>query len=138
MPFDVENVVKYNANYLRGFTSEKRDTSIDDLKELVDTQGKDIARFAANDTLKTYDRGVKWNSEELKILACGYDNGAVTLINMKSLSSEGTLSDHKKITVCKFLEDYPTLIVCDQEGDIHFWTIALTKPKKIMKDYMKF
>ena len=67
MPFDVENVVKYNANYLRGFTSEKRDTSIDDLKELVDTQGKDIARFAANDTLKKYDRGVKWNSEELKI-----------------------------------------------------------------------
>lgn len=74
-------------------------------------------------------------SEELKILACGYDNGAVTLINMKSLSSEGTLSEHRKITVCKFLEDYPTLVVCDQDGDIHFWTIVLTKPKKIMKDY---
>ena len=67
MPFDTENVVKYNANYLRGFTSEKRDTSIDDLKVLVDTQGKDIARFAANDTLKKYDRGVKWNKEEFKV-----------------------------------------------------------------------
>lgn len=67
MPFDTENVVKYNANYLRGFTSEKRDTSIDDIKELVDTQGKDIARFAANDTLKKYDRGVKWSSEDFKI-----------------------------------------------------------------------
>ena len=67
MPFDTENIVKYNANYLRGFTSEKRDTSIDDLKCLVDTQGKDIARFAANDTLKKYDRGVKWNSESFKV-----------------------------------------------------------------------
>lgn len=67
MPFDVENVVKYKSNYLRGFTSEKRDTSIDELKELVDTQSKDIARYATNDTLKKYDRGVKWDSEQLKI-----------------------------------------------------------------------
>ena len=74
-------------------------------------------------------------SEELKILACGYDNGSVTLINMKSLSSEGTLSEHKKVTICKFLEDYPGLIVCDQDCDIHFWTIILTKPKRMMKDY---
>ena len=73
-------------------------------------------------------------SEELKILACGYENGAVTLINMKSLSSEGTLSEHKNITLCKFLEDYPSLIVCDLDGDIHLWSIILTKPKKMMKD----
>ncbi len=74
-------------------------------------------------------------SEELKILACGYDNGSVTLINMKSLSSEGTLSEHKKVTICKFLDDYPCLVVCDQDCDIHFWTIILTKPKRVMKDY---
>lgn len=67
MPFDVENVVKYNANYLRGFTSEKRDTSVDDIKELVDTQAKDIARYAANDTLKKYDRGVRWSNEKFNI-----------------------------------------------------------------------
>ena len=67
MPFDVENVVKYNANYLHGFTSEKRDTSISDIKELVDTQAKDIARFAANDTMEQYDRGVRWDKEEFKI-----------------------------------------------------------------------
>ena len=67
MPFDTENAVKYNSNYLRGFTSEKRDTSIDDLKVLVDTQSKDIARYAANDTLKKYDRGVKWDKEDFKI-----------------------------------------------------------------------
>ena len=73
-------------------------------------------------------------SEELKILACGYENGAVTLINMKSLSSEGTLTEHKNITICKFLEDYPSLVVCDLEGDVHIWSIILTKPKKMMKD----
>ena len=73
-------------------------------------------------------------SEPLKILACGYENGAVTLINMKSLSSEGTLTEHKNITICKFLDDYPSLVVCDLDGDVHFWSIILTKPKKMMKD----
>ena len=72
--------------------------------------------------------------KEIKILACGYENGAVTLINMKSLSSEGTLTEHKNITICKFLEDYPSLVVCDLEGDVHIWSIILTKPKKMMKD----
>ena len=67
MPFDTENCVKYNANYLKGFTSEKRDTNIDDLRPIVDEQSKDIARFAANDSLKYYDRGVHWNSEELSV-----------------------------------------------------------------------
>ncbi len=65
MPFDTENCVKYNANYLKGYTSEKRDTNIDDLQTLVDTQAKDVARFAANDTLKQYDRGVAWSSEDM-------------------------------------------------------------------------
>ena len=36
MPFDIENCVKYNANYLKGYTSEKRDTNIDDLKKALE------------------------------------------------------------------------------------------------------
>lgn len=67
MPFDIENSVKYNANYLKGYTSEKRDTNIDELRPLVDTQSKDIARFAANETLKEYDRGVNWQVEQLEV-----------------------------------------------------------------------
>jgi len=67
MPFDIENCVKYNANYLKGYTSEKRDTNIDDLRPIVDAQSKDIARFAANDSLKDYDRGVCWSSEQLDV-----------------------------------------------------------------------
>ena len=67
MPFDIENSVKYNANYLSGYTSEKRDTNIEDLKPIVETQAKDIARFSANETIKYYDRGVKWDNEQLYI-----------------------------------------------------------------------
>ena len=67
MPFDIENSVKWDSNYLRGFTSEKRDTNIEQLKGLVNAQAKDIARFKANDTLSHYDRGVHWQSENLNI-----------------------------------------------------------------------
>ncbi len=67
MPFDVENCVKYNANYLKGYTSEKRDTNVEQLKEIVDVQSKDITRFAANSTLQHYDRGVAWATENLDI-----------------------------------------------------------------------
>ena len=67
MPFDTENAVKYNANYLRGYTSEKRDVNVDSLKTVVDVQAKDVARFAANDSLKNYDRGVAWSQEDFSI-----------------------------------------------------------------------
>ena len=67
MPFDTENCVKFNANYLKGYTSEKRDLNIDELRNLVATQSKDIARFAANETLEFYDRGVAWSSENLTL-----------------------------------------------------------------------
>jgi ribosomal protein S27E len=64
MPFDVENAVAYNGNYLKGFTSERRDTNIDELKGLVDTQIHDIARFQANGTAQGYDAGIRWESDE--------------------------------------------------------------------------
>lgn len=67
MPFDIENCVKYNANYLKGYTSERRDTNIEQLKTIVDTQAKDITRYAANDTLGEYDRGVAWANEQFDI-----------------------------------------------------------------------
>lgn len=67
MPFDIENSVKWDANYLKGFTSEKRDTNIEELKPLVENQSKDIARFAANETLEHYDRGVAWSNESLSV-----------------------------------------------------------------------
>jgi DNA-directed RNA polymerase subunit RPC12/RpoP len=67
MPFDTENSVKWNANYLKGYTSEKRDTNVEQLKGLVNTQAKDIARHKTNETLKAYDRGVCWSKEEMNV-----------------------------------------------------------------------
>jgi len=67
MPFDTENCVKWNANYLRGYTSEKRDVNVEQLRNMVNIESKDITRFAANETLKEYDRGVAWNHENLEI-----------------------------------------------------------------------
>jgi len=67
MPFDIENCVKYNANYLKGYTSEKRDVNIDDLRPLVNEQSKDIARHITNATLEHYDRGVCWEEERLEV-----------------------------------------------------------------------
>lgn len=67
MPFDIENSAKYNANYLKGYTSEKRDINVDELRPVIDSQSKDIARYAANETLKEYDRGVNWQTETLDV-----------------------------------------------------------------------
>ena len=67
MPFDTENCVKWDSNYIKGYTSEKRDVNVEELKPLVKEQCKDIARFSANDTLKFYDRGVRWDSEQLDV-----------------------------------------------------------------------
>lgn len=67
MPFDTENCVKWDSNYIKGYTSEKRDTNVEELKELVDAQSKDIARFTANKTITKYDRGVRWDSERLEV-----------------------------------------------------------------------
>lgn len=67
MPFDIENCVKYDSNYLTGYTSERRDINVQQLKNLVHMQAKDIAKFAANDTITNYDRGVSWENDDFLI-----------------------------------------------------------------------
>ena len=67
MPFDTENCVRWNANFLKGFTSEKRDVNIDALRPIVDAQSKDVARFAANETMEYYDRGANWAEQNVTI-----------------------------------------------------------------------
>ncbi|MDD7401991.1 MAG: TFIIB-type zinc ribbon-containing protein [Eubacteriales bacterium] len=68
MPFDTENCVRFNANYLTGYTSEKRDTNIKLLKQAVDAQSSDVARLAITDTLDQYDRGVHWEEEDYQVV----------------------------------------------------------------------
>ncbi|MGC0272084.1 TFIIB-type zinc ribbon-containing protein [Pseudactinotalea sp. Z1739] len=68
MPFDVENSVGYDSNYIAGFTSERRDTNIDQVAPLVQRQAGDIARHkVAEETLGFYDRGVRWEDQQVDI-----------------------------------------------------------------------
>ncbi len=68
MPFDPAESVTYNSNYLTGFASEKRDTNVTDLAPIVTTQSQDIARYQANNTLQFYDRGVRWDDEQIDLV----------------------------------------------------------------------
>ncbi|MGB3412353.1 MAG: hypothetical protein WBA45_14290 [Microthrixaceae bacterium] len=63
-PFDLENAVVYDSNYLAGFTSERRDSNVDDLTTVATAQWEDIARHSAIDTLEFYDRGVRWDDQQ--------------------------------------------------------------------------
>lgn len=67
MPFDTENCVKYQANYLAGYTSEKRDINIGDLEDKVNQSLVDVARHAINTDLKLYTSGISWKDENLNI-----------------------------------------------------------------------
>ncbi|MDO5035293.1 MAG: hypothetical protein Q4E01_07935 [Actinomycetaceae bacterium] len=67
LPFDTENCVKYDSNFLKGFTSEKRDTNVDQLRRTVHARSADIAKFGANDTLEQYDRGVAWSRQNFEV-----------------------------------------------------------------------
>ena len=67
LPFDTENAVAWDANYLRGFTSERRDVNVNSLKQVVALQCGDIARIKIRDDMKEYDRGVRWSKEHLGI-----------------------------------------------------------------------
>ncbi|MCL2386443.1 MAG: TFIIB-type zinc ribbon-containing protein [Defluviitaleaceae bacterium] len=65
-PFDLKNSVQWNAHFMRGFTSQKRDVDVDDLTSLVETKIQDIARHQAREELD-YDRGLCWEEESLDI-----------------------------------------------------------------------
>jgi hypothetical protein len=67
MPFDVENSVRYDSNYLAGFTSERRDSNLDQLSPIAHTQPEDVARHRAHGLLKFYDPGVRLTQEDFDV-----------------------------------------------------------------------
>jgi ribosomal protein S27E len=67
MPFDTENCVGWNPAYLRGYSSEKRDTNIDALRTVMQTQVGDVARYRVKESMTFYDRGTRWTKEDVKI-----------------------------------------------------------------------
>jgi hypothetical protein len=67
LPFDTKNAVKWNASYLSGFTSEKRDRDVEHLRERLEDQLLSIARAQVAASVRGYDRGVRWEQERLDV-----------------------------------------------------------------------
>ena len=63
LPFDTKNAVKWNASYLAGFTSEKRDQNVEQLRPHLEDQLLSIARSQVEASVSRYDRGVRWEAE---------------------------------------------------------------------------
>ncbi|MEE1619350.1 TFIIB-type zinc ribbon-containing protein [Brachybacterium sp. J153] len=66
-PYDTEKAVTYNANYLKGFTSERRDLNVRDLDGQVEEKFLAIARAKAQPTVRGLDRGVRWEREGVAV-----------------------------------------------------------------------
>jgi hypothetical protein len=67
LPFDTKNAVKWNASYLSGFTSEKRNQDVEQLRPRLEDQLLSIARAQIEDSARRYDRGVRWEQEKLDV-----------------------------------------------------------------------
>jgi len=67
LPFDTENAVQWNAGYLTGFTSEKRNQDVNHLRPELEDQFLSIARSQIEPSVDRYDRGVRWERERLDV-----------------------------------------------------------------------
>jgi DNA-directed RNA polymerase subunit RPC12/RpoP len=67
LPFDTKNAVKWNASYLSGFSSEKRDRNVEHLRPRLEDQLLSIARAQVEASVRRFDRGVRWEQERLDV-----------------------------------------------------------------------
>lgn len=67
LPFDTRNAVKWNASYLSGFSSEKRDRDVEHLRPHLEDELLSIARAQVEKSMGQYDRGVRWEQEALVV-----------------------------------------------------------------------
>jgi hypothetical protein len=67
LPFDTKNAVKWNASYLRGCSSEKRDLNVTHLQPQLADKLLSIARAQVEPSVSRYGRGVRWEQEGLDV-----------------------------------------------------------------------
>lgn len=67
LPFDTKNAVKWNASYLVGHSSEKRNIDVEHLRPRLEDQLLSIARAQVEPSVGRYDRGVRWEQERLDV-----------------------------------------------------------------------
>jgi hypothetical protein len=67
LPYDTKNAVKWNASYLRGCSSEKRNLDVANLKPRLADELLSIARARVENSVNRYGRGVRWEKEGLVV-----------------------------------------------------------------------
>ncbi len=67
LPFDTKNAVRWNASYLSGYSSEKRNRDVEHLRPRLEDQLLSIARHQVEGSVGRYDRGVRWERERLDV-----------------------------------------------------------------------
>lgn len=68
LPFDVKNIVRFNANFLGSeYTSERRDMDVEAAEAYAANHFMTLARAGAEPTIGQYTRGLKWESEQVSI-----------------------------------------------------------------------
>lgn len=68
LPFDVKNIVRFDAGYLGSeYSSEKRDLNVEHVQGYAAQHFLTIARNAVKESTKQYDRGIRWEYEELNV-----------------------------------------------------------------------
>ncbi len=67
LPFDTKNALQWNASYLTGFSSEKRDLDVEHMRPRLEDQLLSIARAQVSASVRRYDRGVRWEQEGLEV-----------------------------------------------------------------------
>ena len=67
LPFDTKNAVKWNASYLSGCSSEKRDLDVEKLRPRLEDELLSIARAQVEKSVNRFDRGVRWEQERLNV-----------------------------------------------------------------------
>ena len=67
LPFDTKNAVKWNASYLSGFSSEKRNSDVEHLRPRLEDQLLSVGRAQVEGSVNRYGRGVRWEQERLSV-----------------------------------------------------------------------
>jgi hypothetical protein len=68
LPFDVKNMVRFNANFLStAFTSERRDMDVSQAESYAVRHFLSIARNAVKHSISGYNRGVRWTAEQVNV-----------------------------------------------------------------------
>lgn len=67
LPFDTGNALQWNASYLLGFSSEKRNVDVEQLRPRLEDQLLSIARSQVEASTRRYTRGVRWEQEQLQV-----------------------------------------------------------------------